>query len=269
MPRPLSTPDDDVVRQLLEPPSSTVRRLRFRHWFGIVSLVLAVGAVSVLVPPLITGSAEAPTPVESSTWSSSAPASRPGASVAAATLPDRPAPTRPTAGRPARPSTSPPEPAPITAPFRTVVVQAENGRLSDGAATTDCPSCGGSSRVRYVGRVEVELNVPAAGRRTVTVAYTVNGHRRLSVAVNGVVVMSRRPVSGTSWEEPRRISVRAAVPAGRVTIAVYGANEAPDVDAVTLSRFRGPSVTPCDGRAQVTSTRSPPRRRTFAHANID
>nr|WP_221381555.1 hypothetical protein [Actinoplanes polyasparticus] len=92
MPKPLSTPDDDVVRQLLEPPSSTVHRLRFRHWFGIVSMVLTVGAVSVLVPPLITGPAEAPTPVDSSTWSSSAPASRPGASTAAATRPASPHP---------------------------------------------------------------------------------------------------------------------------------------------------------------------------------
>jgi hypothetical protein len=251
---------DDPVRRLLTEPPGPASGLQVRHWVGVVILALAVGGAAFVLPPLISATGPtAPSPGVTSAGPQAAGPPAPAAPVPSAGASTRgSAPARPQASVPAvngagstRPTTtSKPATAKSTGPaavtpsptkaatgtFTAMTVQAENATLSDGAKTTDCESCGGGQRVRYLGRVDARFDVAASGERTITVTCSVGDNfRELSVTVNGTALITRRKVSGNSWEELLTVSAKTSVPAGPVTVAVFGAPNGPDIDAISIS----------------------------------
>ncbi|BCB86511.1 hypothetical protein Psuf_038240 [Phytohabitans suffuscus] len=157
-----------------------------------------------------------------------------------------PSPRAPATGssRPAPASTPGPTataPAPRTsaapARFTPISVQAEHpdNTIAGGARVTACATCDGGARVRYLGKVVVYLDVPTGGTRTVTVTYEADGHREIKVAINSAAPRTFE-TSGTGWDVPRTFRFTAAIPAGRVAIALYNdTSSPPDVDKVTIS----------------------------------
>jgi hypothetical protein len=125
-----------------------------------------------------------------------------------------------------------------TPTFTPVVVQAEASAntLSGGASVTDCDTCDGGARVRYVGRVTVHLTASVAGSRAVTVAYEASGDRYLEMSVNGGAPVSAR-VTGTSWTTPHSYTFTVQIPAGSVNLAFYcdiGGGSAADLDKISI-----------------------------------
>jgi hypothetical protein len=113
-------------------------------------------------------------------------------------------------------------------------VQAEDPAnvLGGGAKVTACATCEGGARVRYLGTLAVPIEVPTAGRRTVTVHYTCDGERELQVAINGGTPTAQW-VTGTDWATPRTFRYTATLPAGRSTLTIL--NGGPDIDKITIS----------------------------------
>ncbi|MEV6343990.1 hypothetical protein [Actinoplanes sp. NPDC051851] len=251
----------DPVRRFLENSPSPVRRVQARHWVGIGSLALGVAGAAIFVPPLITETTSTSTPVvavssgspvdqavPASVTSSVAPSAGPASAVPSAAVSRAPAatpgqtktvtvaPTPSTSKKATATTATTATTAADAARFTAVSVEAEDATLSDGAATVACTTCTAGVRVRFVGRVDAYLSVAAAGSRTITVTYEVEGDRSLTVAVNGTEVLTDRTVTGTSWETPKTISFTAAVPAGTVNVALYGGGlGAPDIDKISIS----------------------------------
>jgi hypothetical protein len=184
---------------------------RPRHrspWLGLTVVTAGIAIAAVVVPPLIAPRHRAaPAPASSpSVVPSSAPA-----------------------------STSPPP-----ARFVPITAEAEDPHtvLTGGAAPTDCDTCHGGGRVRYVCatcRVTVRTTLPVSGRRTVTVVYEVDGPRLLKVSVNDAPATDHR-VTGPGWTTPRSFRFTADLPAGPLRIALFNdESPAPDVDAVVIS----------------------------------
>jgi hypothetical protein len=252
-----SEPADDPVRQLLGGAPDPLPRLGLRHWLGVLGLVAAIAVAAFVVPPLLApatppASRSVVVPVTSAPPHPVLPPSPPG------TAPTSPATAAPTArptrtagptwtGRP--PWTGWPAPGgvvtkPPTPPgwggfptrFRPVTLQAENGSLSDGADAVDCGTCSAGARVRYVGRVDVPARIPFPGTYDVTVVYEVDGSRSLGMSIDDTPVLTSRKVSGSDWTTPLRLTLRAALPAGLISIGFNGSGgNAPDIDAVTIA----------------------------------
>jgi hypothetical protein len=139
----------------------------------------------------------------------------------------------------APPAPSAPAVAPAPPPFTPISVQAEaaGNTFIGGAAVTDCATCDGGARVRYVtdqNRLEMHLNVAVAGPRTIAVEFESDGSRTLRIAVNGTTV-AQPTVTGASWTTPQTLHVSAAMPAGAVTLTFAGAVNGPDLDRVIIS----------------------------------
>ncbi|MFC0527171.1 hypothetical protein [Phytohabitans kaempferiae] len=243
------TGSGDQDQRFLDTPPDPARSLRVPLWAGIGSLASAMALAAVVVPPLILSADDSgpemaqenripsialPTPTLVNPAGTS-PAASPEANQTASQDPSPPR----NPGRPApspKPS-DPPQTGPAV-PFRPINVEAEaSGNLTgDGAQIADCAACHGGARVRYLGRLTVYVDVPVAGRRTVTVYYTTGQPRELSVAINDDAV-GTFDVNGADWESPKSIEFDATIPAGRVAMRFYGANHAnaPDIDKVTIS----------------------------------
>ncbi|HWS35969.1 MAG TPA: hypothetical protein VN408_24930 [Actinoplanes sp.] len=123
-----------------------------------------------------------------------------------------------------------------TSAFTPLVAQAEDAALSGGAEVLECAACDGNARVAGLGRIDASFDVPAAGRRTITVLYQADGVRHLIVAVNGADTVGVLRVSGADRPAPRRAEVYAQIPAGPVTISLYAdpAGRAPDIDKIII-----------------------------------
>jgi hypothetical protein len=146
-----------------------------------------------------------------------------------------PAPASPSAAAPVIEASSP-----APARFTPITVEAEDPRntLTGGAAVTDCATCRGGGRVRYVCatcRVIVRTSVPVAGPRTVTVFYETDGRRSLKVSVNDRRPVVR-PVTGPGWETPRSFRFTADLPSGPLRLTLFNdESPAPDVDEIVIS----------------------------------
>ena len=200
------------------PDALPEHRPRPRHrspWLGLTVVTAGIAIAAVVVPPLIAPRhhADPPAALASSPAVVSAPA--------------------PSSG-----SASPASPSP--ARFTPITAEAEDPHtiLSGGAAPTDCATCHGGGRVRYVCatcRVTVRTTLPVSGRRTVTVVYEVDGPRRLKVSVNDSPADAYR-VTGPGWDTPQSFRFTADLPAGPLRIALFNdESPAPDVDAVVIS----------------------------------
>ncbi|RIV40197.1 carbohydrate-binding protein [Micromonospora radicis] len=262
MPNETGSADADPIPRILgSTPPKPDRSTRTRQWVGIGTLTGAIALAAIAIPPLL---ATDETPPSGASETVDAPAPPSGApEPAAATPDDTPAAT---VTPPARPSYTPtmatpdPQPptsttAPDTPPTTTapapagtsrsatpaapppITVQAEDpdNLLGDGARMTACAACDGGARVRYLGTLTAYLDNPTAGRRTVTVDYTVNGDRELKISINGAAPTSHI-VTGTDWNIPRTLRYTATVPAGRVSFTFFNdTGPSPDIDKLTIS----------------------------------
>ncbi|MGW0504979.1 hypothetical protein [Micromonospora sp. NPDC003241] len=259
-------PDSSGPDQRFLGTSTESTSLRVPLWAGIGSLAGAMVLAAVLIPPLILATDDGRS---DSTQSQSAPPSAPPSVVGQ--QPEGPAvpsesertPNPGPSGTPrpggggtaapppgAEPSRTPAtgatsrDPGPTASPsttteterFRPLTVQAEapGNTLGGGAQVATCSSCDGGARVRYLGNLTVYFEVPAAGRRTVTVHYTVDGPRELRVSINDAS-QHTFAVTGTTWDSPRSVQFDASVPAGRVAVRLWSDKSAPDIDKVTIS----------------------------------
>ncbi|GIF45655.1 hypothetical protein DFJ67_0711 [Asanoa ferruginea] len=177
-----------------------------RQWLGLAVVTAGVAAAAVGVPPLITPHHDPP------------PAAAPVVPPAAST----------------------PVVSPSIARFVPITVEAEDPRntLSGGAAATECATCRGGARVRYLCidcRVTVRTTVPVAGRRTVTIVYESDGYRTLKVSVNGAPARTWQ-VKGADWTTPHSFRFTADLPAGPLRLTLFNdESPAPDVDQVVVS----------------------------------
>jgi hypothetical protein len=183
------------------------------QWLGLAVLAIGIAVATVIVPPLITPRHDRPPAAPAAPVFSASPA-------ASATQ-------GPVAARP-------------PARFTPITVQAEDpgNTLTGGAVATDCVTCRGGGRVRYVClacQVVVRATVPVAGARTVTVVYEADGRRALKVSVNGAAARTWQ-VTGPGWETPRTLRFTADLPAGPLRLALFNDDTAaPDVDEVVIS----------------------------------
>lgn len=197
--------------------SSVSGTSRVGQWAGLAVLAIGIAVATVTVPPLIT-----PRHDRQPVTLPVTPSVTPSPTVAAAPVVPTSSATRP----PAR--------------FTPITVQAEDPRntLTGGAAATDCATCRGGGRVRYICadcRVVVRATVPVAGARTVTVVYEADGRRSLKVSVNGATPRTW-PVTGPGWETPRTLKFTADLPAGPLRLSLFNdESAAPDVDEVVIS----------------------------------
>lgn len=246
----------DPIRQLLDGPSPE-RRLRLRHWVGIGCLACAVAVAAIAIPPLVSpdDSNGGGVPMESTTPQAiGAPTGDPTATGSAVSPsattskgadppadPNRsPAAPATTGARPSDPATSAPANAGDT-PFSPITIEAEdpgNTLIGDATVATDCPTCSGGARVRYIdhaNQVIVNVDVPTAGVRTIALTYECDGTREIKLSINESEPIVRT-ITGTSWTVPNTVELTATVPAGRVTLRYYDdVVGAPDLDKVTIS----------------------------------
>ncbi|GIF75122.1 hypothetical protein [Asanoa siamensis] len=181
-----------------------------RQWLGLAVVAAVVGVATVAVPPLIAPRHDPPAAASSPapTVVSSAPATSPSASPSARFVP--------------------------------VTIEAEDpgNVLTGGAAPTECATCRGGARVRYLCLscvVTLHGTVPVSGRRTVTVVYETDGYRSLKVSVNGAAPRTWQ-VSGPDWTTPRSFRFTADLPAGPLRVSLFNdESPAPDVDQVVIS----------------------------------
>ena len=185
------------------------------QWLGLTALAAGMAVATVAVPPLVT-----PRRGSGPTASASPSVSVAGPSVAGASSPSA------AASSPAR--------------FTPITVEAEDPRstLSGGAAVTDCATCRGGHRVRYLCltcRVVVHATVPVAARRTVTIVYEADGDRAIKVRINDAPARTLQ-VTGRDWTTPRSVQFTAELPAGAVRLSFYNDEApAPDLDQVVIS----------------------------------
>lgn len=188
---------------------------RWAQWLGLTALATGMAVATVAVPPLVTPHHRTAPAVSASPSVSLA---RPAASAAGS--------PSATAGPPAR--------------FAPITVEAEDphSTLSGGAAVTDCATCRGGHRVRYLCltcRVVVRTTVPVAGRRTVTVVYEADGDRAIKVRIDDAPARTL-PVTGPDWTTPRSVRFTADLPAGPLRLSFYNdESPAPDLDEVVIS----------------------------------
>ncbi|MFI7023951.1 hypothetical protein ACIBMZ_14700 [Micromonospora sp. NPDC049900] len=260
-------PDSSGPDQRFLGTSTESTSLRVPLWAGIGSLAGAMVLAAVLIPPLILANdddgrsdstqtqvdpSSAPpsvvgqqpegpvVPTESGRAPGQGPSGtpRPGGGGTGEPAPEAEPTRTPGTGTTSR------TPGPTTSPnattgterFRPITVQAEDpgNTLGGGAKVATCSACDGGARVRYLGELTVYFDVPAAGRRTVTVHYTVDGPRELRVSINDAS-QHTFSVTGTSWDSPRSVQFDASVPAGRVAVRLWSGRSAPDIDKVTIS----------------------------------
>ncbi|MEV0133540.1 hypothetical protein AB0H83_34380 [Dactylosporangium sp. NPDC050688] len=202
---------------------------------ALILVLASAAAASVLVPWLVTSDTDGvaePSPVTS------------GPAPSSPVTPSSPAPTTPppTVGpSTAATSAGPGWPGmPQATSFQPIVVEAEHpGNIwPSGAKAAPCAACSGGHRLKYVSAegLSIPVNVPAAGTRTVTVAFATDGDRTLVVAVNKSVVFDQ-DVVGAGWETPRSVTFTAYVPAGAVQISLGSrhATSPPDLDKITIA----------------------------------
>jgi len=182
---------------------------RRSQWLGLASVTVGIAVAAIVVPPLITPRHHVPPPAASS--------AAPTTSLA----------------QPAAGASSPAQFAPIT-----IEAEDPHNTLSGGAAATECATCHGGGRVRYICaacRVVLRATMPVSGRRTVTVFYEADGPRSLKVRVDDARAASW-PVTGPGWTTPRSFHFTADLPAGPLRLTLYNdESPAPDVDAVVIT----------------------------------
>ena len=212
-----------------------------RQRAGLAALGTAVALATVTVPPLVLSGRtpnDAHPPLSTSWPLATLPSAEP---TATSQPPTTSAPTSPTKhSTPAATTSSIRPPATTTrAPLVPIHIEAEapDNIFVGGASVTDCTTCSGGKRVRYLGagaQLIIQTTLSAPGKR-LTVLYEVDGVRTLSINVNGAPLYTY-DTTGASWDDPQQLDVPVTLAAGQLTLTFYNDNGgAPDLDAVIIS----------------------------------
>ncbi|WP_148083623.1 hypothetical protein [Micromonospora sp. Llam0] len=132
---------------------------------------------------------------------------------------------------------SAPGATPATPPVTTVSVEAEasSNLLGGDAKVASCATCDGGARVQYVNDenyLEVYVDLPVPGTRSVAVRYESDGLRKMGVQINGGPTLTY-PVAGSGgWETPATFTFEAHLSAGRNALRFSG--HSPDIDRIVV-----------------------------------
>jgi hypothetical protein len=199
------------------------------RWGVSLTVGVLVGATSLVVRPV-------PAPPSPSALPPSpplSPSAPPSPSPAAA--PVRPSPS--VIASPSRSATVSRRPSPSLRPIR--VAATDSGNDLFGVEATACPTCASGSRVKYVGQghgIVVHVrDVPAAGRRTLTIWYESEEARPLQVAVADNPVVTRTLPASGGWIVPARVRFPIDLPAGDSDLKLFHVDKpAPDLDQIQI-----------------------------------
>ncbi|MEV6343992.1 hypothetical protein [Actinoplanes sp. NPDC051851] len=116
-----------------------------------------------------------------------------------------------------------------------VTVEAEDGTVRKGADIVFCTGCSGGQRVTYLGQLDIEVRIPKAGKRTITVVYEADHESVIEMKVAGTRLAYRK-VTGDDRNEQQTVTFTAKLPAGNVTLSFYAYEGDPaDLDRFTIS----------------------------------
>jgi hypothetical protein len=125
-------------------------------------------------------------------------------------------------------------------PGDTVEAEAAGNTLAGAAAVATCSTCSGGAKVRFIGNSAANyetvdnVNVGAAGSRSLTITYEVSGTRTFFVSVNGAAA-SQVSLTGTSWSTPASATTTVSLNAGNNTIKFFNdTGYAPDLDKISI-----------------------------------
>ena len=117
--------------------------------------------------------------------------------------------------------------------------EAESGTIAGAAKTATCSACSGGQKVGFIGNGSanfVTLNVTpsAAGSRTLTISYLLNGSRSFFVSVNGGAAVEV-PLTGSSFATPVTTTIPVTLNAGANSIKFFNNSAyAPDLDKISV-----------------------------------
>jgi hypothetical protein len=120
-------------------------------------------------------------------------------------------------------------------------VEAESGTLSGSTRLSSCSACSGGTKVGFIGNgasnfVTVNGVTPsAAGNRTLTITYLLNGSRSFFVSVNGAAAVEVK-LTGTSFSTPVTTTIPVTLNAGANSIKFSNSSAyAPDLDKISVN----------------------------------
>ncbi len=119
-------------------------------------------------------------------------------------------------------------------------VEAERGSIAGAARIASCTACSGGQKVGYIGNgaanfVTLNVTPSAAGSRTLTIVYTLNGSRSFFVSVNGGTAVEV-PLTGTSFATPFTKTITVNLNAGSNSVKFFNNTAyAPDLDKISVN----------------------------------
>jgi len=119
-------------------------------------------------------------------------------------------------------------------------VEAEAGSIAGAARIAGCTACSGGQKVGFIGNgaanfVTLNVTPSAAGSRTLTIIYTLNGNRSFFVSVNGGAAVEV-PLTGTSFATPFTKTITVTLNAGSNSIKFFNNTAyAPDLDKISVN----------------------------------
>jgi alpha-galactosidase len=118
-------------------------------------------------------------------------------------------------------------------------VEAEAGAIAGAARVASCTACSGGQKVGFIGNgaanfVTLNVTPSAAGSRTLTIVYTLNGSRSFFVSVNGGAAVEV-PLTGTSFATPFTKTITVNLNGGSNSIKFFNNSAyAPDLDKISV-----------------------------------
>jgi hypothetical protein len=119
-------------------------------------------------------------------------------------------------------------------------VEAEAGAIAGAARVASCTACSGGQKVGFIGNgaanfVTLNVTPSAAGSRTLTIVYTLNGSRSFFVSVNGGAAVEV-PLTGTSFATPFTKTITVNLNDGSNSIKFFNNSAyAPDLDKISVN----------------------------------
>ena len=119
-------------------------------------------------------------------------------------------------------------------------VEAEAGSIAGAAKVASCSACSGGQKVGFIGNgaanfVTLNVTPSAAGSRTLTIVYTLNGSRSFFVSVNGGTAVEV-PLTGTSFATPSTKTITVNLTAGSNSVKFFNNTAfAPDLDKISVN----------------------------------
>lgn len=118
--------------------------------------------------------------------------------------------------------------------------EAEAGSIAGAARVGSCAACSGGQKVGYIGNgsanfVTLSVTPSAAGSRTLTISYLLNGSRSFFVSVNGGSAVEV-PLTGTSFATVFTKTITVTLNSGANSVKFFNNTAyAPDLDRISVN----------------------------------